>query len=817
MTTTPTSPALKTATIFQDSICQPKFLIEVTDGIGNVDSDVQNTRERAEHLADMGISAVGIGMGLSLASSEQLYVLADVANTRGKSSTDDMLYALHEEDLQGRPVPYLSYGKNDFMKYLGNIMSKVKAAVFYGSAPAATTSTDLGDMVLVSSFKSGNWTGELEAIGKSASGAWNSSLWKASAQVPAVRSVWTVSGSFLTGYSDGTLSGDNYLCKKLGDIVNSTPVVVGSPPFFYSFDGYQAFKRHYGTASPREKMVYVGANDGLLHAFSLNDGSEKWAFLPRSLQAKLDRAGSGAQYDMCSSDYCHQYLLDGTAQVADVFAQFGSASRQWRTMLVIGQRQGGTAYSALDVTSGESPASITDPARFLWEFSDGDLGESWADAAIERVTDATGQTGATTWGAFFSSGYSEVDNLQPNKEAYLFGLQADTGAGLWNDGTAAVSKIKVTAETGSLNYANLSGGPFVANEVVRGAVSGAIGTVGAVTPSGATSGTLTISNAQKTDFQNGETLIGSLGHQAKVAGTFTLASGSQKNNVLNSPLVANFNPGDHTEDCIYVGDLYGSMFRVNSIGKGQTPSVSRLFKFNPYPTNPEDHPIRGKATYAFSDQANEAWVYYGTGRFETAADRVNATPQYFFGLKDTLAGKTYSLSDLSLLQAQFTSADVGGVLRTVRTISGANASAAPWAIELFSGKSGWGDPGHAVAGSERVFTKPLVVGGIAFFTTFIPDTRPLFGDRRDLGLRGGLQDGAAPDPPGLRPERRQEVHRRRQSGVNGQQGGAGRRFCRPRPGLRPGPVQGHLVREYLRRPGIGGRNFGQRCQHHRAQ
>jgi len=56
----------------------------------------------------------------------------------------------------------------------------------------------------------------------------------------------------------------------------------------------------------------------------------------------------------------------------------------------------------------------------------------------------------------------------------------------------------------------------------------------------------------------------------------------------------------------------------------------------------------------------------------------------------------------------------------VRTISGSNSANTPWALKLYAGQSGWGGP-TLTGGSERVFTKPLVVGGIAFFTTFIPD------------------------------------------------------------------------------------------------
>jgi Tfp pilus tip-associated adhesin PilY1 len=392
-------------------------------------------------------------------------------------------------------------------------------------------------------------------------------------------------------------------------------------------------------------------------------------------------------------------------------------------MLVVGQRGGGTAYTALDVTKGESFGAGADQAKFLWELTDAELGESWSEAAIERVSYPGGGTGAAAWGVFVSSGYHENDNLQYNKEAYLYGIEAATGNGLWSDGINALKKIKLISESGTLNYTGNNTGNFVAGEIVRGGTSGAYAVMDAcIVLAGDTSGQMFLSSVQGT-FVNGESLIGSLGHTAVVNGTLTVVAAAQKNNALSSPVTGNFNAQDHIEDCIYVGDLYGTMYRVDSIGKGQTPLASRLFKFNPYPSGPDERPIRGKASIAYNEGSSGLWVYYGTGRYETAADKVNNQQQYFFGLKDAATPRAtpYSVADLTTLEARFTAATIGGKAMTVRTINGSNTSANPWAMKLFAGQSGWGGPATS-GGSERVFTKPLVVGGIVFFTTFIPDS-----------------------------------------------------------------------------------------------
>ncbi|MEJ5357745.1 MAG: PilC/PilY family type IV pilus protein [Desulfobacterales bacterium] len=739
-------PDMEYGEYFQEASCQPKFLIQITDGQGNVDSTNENVRERVNLLADAGVSAVGLGFGVPLGEQEQIYAFAETANLRGKAYPDDNLYAMHVEDASGNAIPYLATNKNDLMDAFRTILNNVKGAVYYGSAPAATTSTDLGDMVLLASFNASNWTGDLQALTKDPlTKRWASQLWKASDKVPpkAERSVWTVNASnSLVPYTEDTLAGDNFLCKPIGDIIHSTPVVVGPPPYFYTFDGYGSFKRHHAVTNPRPKMAYVGSNDGLLHAFSLDDGEEKWAFLPRSLQSKLNDAATGEAYNPCSTSYCHRYLLDGSPQVADVYGSFGALSKSWRTILVVGQRSGGTAYTALDVTSGDSPAAANpDPARFLWEFTDTELGQSWSEALIERVAHGTN---AAAWGVFFGSGYADNPNQQFTKEAYLFGLEADSGAALWKDGQ---NKVKLISERRRLDYKEIASAPFVPGEVVTGATSGATAKVVSVVVYEGGAGTLYVTNTAG-DFQNNEGLNGNLGHTAKVNGVLQFVEAGQPNNATNSPVAANFNPTDRVEDCIYVGDLYGTMFRVDQIGKGQEPSVSKLFKFNPYPTSPDVNPIRGKATVAYGSEPETLWVYYGTGRYETSADKISNFQQYFFGVKDqkTPRETPLKLSDLASLEARFTTATVGGVTRFVRTIQGTNAAKNSWALKLFAGQPGWGGP-STIGGSERVFTKPLVVGETVFFTTFLPDVDPCGGSGDTYLFALDYRTGLPPTKP----------------------------------------------------------------------
>jgi Tfp pilus tip-associated adhesin PilY1 len=124
---------------------------------------------------------------------------------------------------------------------------------------------------------------------------------------------------------------------------------------------------------------------------------------------------------------------------------------------------------------------------------------------------------------------------------------------------------------------------------------------------------------------------------------------------------------------------------------------------------------------AYTEVNGEIWVYFGTGIYEQQVDKTNNITQYFFGLQDTASGvATYEMSDLAPLKAEFTTTQIGGKDVVVRTVSGENPPIPPyaaldppisWAMEL----------GPGASGSERVIVKPLVIGGIVFFTTFVPD------------------------------------------------------------------------------------------------
>lgn len=220
----------------------------------------------------------------------------------------------------------------------------------------------------------------------------------------------------------------------LGDIVNSKPIHVGAPPFMYGDAGYTEFKAQQAN---RQRVIYVGANDGMLHALDAATGNELWAYIPTAVMPNLYKLAD-SRYG--TVNHPHQYFVDGKTVQGDVYI-----NNQWRTILVGGLNAGGRAYYALD---------ITDPSRpsFLWEFSNPNLGQSFSDPIITKLQDGS-------WTVAFGSGYN---NTNPgDNRGRLFIVAADTGQLLRNIATSAgsasqsagLAKINVWRSSNSNNTA----------------------------------------------------------------------------------------------------------------------------------------------------------------------------------------------------------------------------------------------------------------------------------------------------------------------------------------------------------------------------
>ena len=231
-------------------------------------------------------------------------------------------------------------------------------------------------------------------------------------------------------YLRGDRSNEGTLFRRrpgtlLGDIVDSGVVYIAKAPLPKSgtnFPGHAAYRT---SKANRPAVVYVGANDGMLHAFSGVDGKELFAYSPSSVASKLSL--------LSSAFYSHEYSVDGTPMTGDI----ETSSGQWTTLLVGGLNGGGKGYYALDIGS-QADFATADEASLAtlvkWEFTpkiDADLGYTYnepstdsittANLQIAKVADSTAATGA--WRVIVGNGYGSTDG-----KAILYMLNANSGA-----------------------------------------------------------------------------------------------------------------------------------------------------------------------------------------------------------------------------------------------------------------------------------------------------------------------------------------------------------------------------------------------------
>ncbi len=197
--------------------------------------------------------------------------------------------------------------------------------------------------------------------------------------------------------------------RILGDIANSNPWYVGRDNFGYSLlpstEG-SSYRAHLTSTSTRKDTVYVGSNNGMLHAFDAATGKEKFAYVPATTIPKLSKltdAGYG-------NNPSHEYFVDGSPRAGDVY--FGGS---WHTVLVGTTGAGGRGLFALDVTDPDQFSA----SKVLFEINnsnDGDLGASIPEPSIVRM--ANGK-----WALVTGNGYNSDSG-----KAMLLIIDIQTGA-----------------------------------------------------------------------------------------------------------------------------------------------------------------------------------------------------------------------------------------------------------------------------------------------------------------------------------------------------------------------------------------------------
>jgi type IV pilus assembly protein PilY1 len=217
----------------------------------------------------------------------------------------------------------------------------------------------------------------------------------------------------------------------LGDVSGSKANPVGAPsaPYFdVTNPGYSAYKR---SQSARKTVVYVGANDGMMHAFDgtlpgasacATCGTELFAYVPSfTYRGSDNNAATTGLASYGNPSFVHHFFVDATPQSFDIDFKNTSGSTattpDWRTIVIGGLGKGGKGYYAIDVTDPASWTNETSIAsKVLWEFTDPRMGYSYGDPSVVK-------TAKYGWVVIFTSGYNNSDG-----KGYFFIVNPRTGA-----------------------------------------------------------------------------------------------------------------------------------------------------------------------------------------------------------------------------------------------------------------------------------------------------------------------------------------------------------------------------------------------------
>ena len=218
-----------------------------------------------------------------------------------------------------------------------------------------------------------------------------------------------------TGYEDrgsNTVTDRLYRYREaaLGDPLESQPFFISKPVFSYADPGYTEFKTAQAT---RPGTVYMGANDGMMHAFAADTGVERWAYVPSVVIPNM--------WKLADKNYAtsHTNFVNGSPTISDICTAncTVTASAVWKTILVGGLNAGGRSYYALDITDPVNPTLLWEISSATTGFSN--LGYSYGQPIITKKSGGT-------WVVVLTSGYN---NTSPGTgRGSLYVLNAATGA-----------------------------------------------------------------------------------------------------------------------------------------------------------------------------------------------------------------------------------------------------------------------------------------------------------------------------------------------------------------------------------------------------
>lgn len=376
-----------------------------------------------QHMVTFGIS---LGLQGTLSQKTVADVLRDGASgftwpnpndNEDNERIDDLLHAA----VNGHGAFAAASNPEEFTAALRSALASIDERTSSGSNIAFNSFTiNANTRTYAASFVAGRWTGEVSAYSLEGNGVVDPPVWVASEGIPTTgRNVLTyggtngaaavadtfptddqlaVLGQEIADYIVGDRSGEGTTYRTrthlFGDIVNSSPVYVAE-----------------GTT----ETIYVGANDGMLHAINAANGEERFTYVPGIVEtAKLAALAR-------RNDFVHEYFVDGPIVVST------RAQTPGENFLVGTLGRGGRGIYGLDVTD---PTTFASSGR-SWEFAgDDDMGMVLGKPQIARVN--VGANG--TMAAIVSNGINSV-----NETAALFIINLETGA--------LIAKVETNTET----------------------------------------------------------------------------------------------------------------------------------------------------------------------------------------------------------------------------------------------------------------------------------------------------------------------------------------------------------------------------------
>ncbi len=536
-----------------------------------------------------------------------------------------------------------------------------------------------------------------------------------------------VSATTLAAFRSRQVDGDNdgdLETWRLGDIVYSTPTIVSTPAedfdLIYRDSTYTQFiKAH----QKRRHVLYVGANDGMLHAF--NSGfydAENKKFLTQPLDADGNAVGTitahplGAElwayvpfnllphlYWLTLPEYQHVYYVDLQPRIFDARIYTDKAADDavnpsgWATLMVAGMRFGGGKIAAdIDKSDGaydsdEDPTmssayaifDITDPEstpKLLAEVTFKELGFTTCHPGVVlmRDFDENNQEQANKWYLFFGSGPASYDDsgvIGANKEALTDGI---------SEQNAAIYALDLVA---------------LANEGVVRMINGS----GATTESD----------------------------------PFYITQLSEENSSVSKPIAVDWDL-DFNTNAVYFGTSFGD--HVNGWG-GKLRRIyvpddatdptdltswyvdSTLLDLSDVPAvdalTTNGQPIMAPAT-AGTDEDGNRWIYFGTGRFFSQEDKSNTAQQSFYGIKEPKATVTVDGVETSQFSYGTVSYDSLLDVSDVEITLDDYTTFTNKKIEIHDSYAGW-RTNFPVSG-ERNLGQAVLSGDILTFTTYLPST-----------------------------------------------------------------------------------------------